>query len=154
MSLDLVAGVIEDPDLSQEVVWVPHTGTTNIGGSAVPTFGPSQSIRALVRPQSALDFEIGEMGQHDAARLYMFVSKDYGIENDDRIVFRGTKWRATQEQIDYSGTPEFALFTLVEDSRASDNDSSTDEPPDSGDGTDSGSGGSGSDDSDDYVVIG
>lgn len=126
MDISLVSDVIEDPEISQSVTHIPYSGSRNRDGVAIPVSGSAQDIRALIRPTETTEFAVQDKGRSDSARLTMYTRTSHGVSNDDRILFRDTEWRTTEQRVGYASDPEFDVFVLQEDSRSRTADSSVD----------------------------
>lgn len=122
MSWTLTDTVVNDDEWSMPVEHHELIETANEAGRAHPRFAAPVTIRALIRPDSATEFQVIPEGQLDSADLWMVVDDAHGVENDDRIVFRDVAFRATQRQTEY--VDGFSVFALIEDSRTQLADSS------------------------------
>lgn len=133
MVWSLTDAVVHHPEWTSEMIHRELLETANEGGRATPVFADPVTIRGIIRPAASMDFEVTNLGNLDAAERWLIVDDRYGVENDDRIEFRGVAYRAVQRQIDY--VDEFSIFGLIEDSRTQTSDSGNEEPPDSGTGS-------------------
>lgn len=110
---DHLGKVIDEFDT--ELTHRAYTGSVTDDGYTDVSFSPTGTVRGMVRPAAAMDFEIGEHGRTDEETLYLLIRHQYDVEEHDRIVFDGFQWRLIEQQKEYLN--DFSLYTMTPDGR-------------------------------------
>lgn len=106
--------------LDEPLTHYPFTGTVTDDGFAQIDFGASRSVRGVIRPGAALDFEIGPTGRVDEETLILLILNEHGVEEHDRIIFEDKPWRCVEQQKEYLN--DFSMYRLQPDGRGEDID--------------------------------
>ena len=111
--------------LDDEFTYYPYQGEVNQDGYANISFGAADTVRGLVRPNAAMDFEIGSHGREDEDTLYFLVRDQYGVTEHDRLIVEGEPRRAVEREQEYLNA--FSLFRLIPDGRGGTDEEDNDE---------------------------
>lgn len=109
--------------LDEPLTHYPFTGSVTDDGFAQIDFGASRTVRGVVRPGAALDFELGPTGRIDEETLILLILNDQGVEEHDRIIHEGKELRCVEQQVEYLN--DYSRFLLKPDGRGEDIDDRT-----------------------------
>lgn len=110
VEMDLTDAVVSDPHLSNEVTLRRAGTVTNDNGYATSEPGEDEQIEAIVRPGGTSTLQIVVEGRARDESLPMLVEESYGVENDDRIRYRGDWFRALDKKV--APIDGYVRFTL------------------------------------------